>query len=308
MKKRILSLRLLTGVLSSLMVTIPITASAATEGIYTYSVSDGKATITDCDPLVWLPITIPSTINDYPVTSIGFEAFRECEYLTAVTIPDSVTNIGNYAFTLCMSLTDITIPDGVTSIGEGTFTSCMSLTDIIIPDSVTNIGNWAFSNTGLTTVTIPDNVTSIGVRAFADNLLTSVTIGDSVTSIGDDAFYSCPNLTDVYYKGTEEEWNNIVIGLNNEPLTNATIHYIKHTRTTISEDKKTCIVNPVNIETGKTVILSLYDGDRFVEMKKKIYEGEEICFTTTETYTKAKVFVWNDLESLVPVCRAEIVK
>jgi hypothetical protein len=38
-------------------------------------------------------------------------------------------------------------------------------------------------------------------------------------------FSYCPNITDVYYKGTAEEWANISIGTNNEYLTNATIHY-----------------------------------------------------------------------------------
>ena len=38
-------------------------------------------------------------------------------------------------------------------------------------------------------------------------------------------FVSCDNLTDVYYPGTEEDWNNIEIQDDNDPLLNATIHY-----------------------------------------------------------------------------------
>ena len=52
-----------------------------------------------------------------------------------------------------------------------------------------------------------------------------VTIGDDVTTIGDSAFYNCVSLTDVYFEGSEEEWNNISIGNWNECLTNATIHF-----------------------------------------------------------------------------------
>ena len=53
----------------------------------------------------------------------------------------------------------------------------------------------------------------------------TVTISEGATRIGDYAFSGCVNLTDVYYTGTEKEWNTMSIGLDNETLTNATIHY-----------------------------------------------------------------------------------
>ena len=63
-------------------------------------------------------------------------------------------------------------------------------------------------------------------EAFDGNtIITSVIIPDSVTSIGECAFYYCPSLTDVYYTGSAEEWASISIGLDNDRLTNATIHY-----------------------------------------------------------------------------------
>ncbi len=40
------------------------------------------------------------------------------------------------------------------------------------------------------------------------------------------AFSGCTNLTEVNYKGTEEQWNNIAIGMYNENLTNARRNYI----------------------------------------------------------------------------------
>ena len=77
---------------------------------------------------------------------------------------------------------------------------------------------------------------------------------------------------------------------------------------TISENKKAFTVTPINIETGKTVILSLYDGDKFVETQKGTYTGEAILFTTVKSYNDAKVFVWNDLKTLIPVCESEIIR
>ena len=78
------------------------------------------------------------------VTSIGNQAFDECENLASITIPGSVTSIGGSAFNLCKNLTDITIPDSVNQIGYLAFWGCSGLTDIIIPDGVTVIENNTF--------------------------------------------------------------------------------------------------------------------------------------------------------------------
>ena len=80
-----------------------------------------------------------------------------------------------------------------------------------IPNGVTSIGNGAFSEfSSLDRITIPDSVTSIGNGAFFDCLyLTRITIPSSVTSIGNSAFFGCSSLENIYYKGTEEQWNAI---------------------------------------------------------------------------------------------------
>ena len=180
-------------------------AQAASEkyDIYTYEVgSDGTVTITDCDESAQGTITIPSQIDGKPVTSIGYMAFRFCDSLTSITIPNSVTSTFR-GFDGCEKLTQINvdtantvyssvngvlfskdktelikypegkadtsyaIPNGVTSIGYGAFYDCYSLTSITIPDSVTSIGTMAFEDcSSLTSITIPDSVTSIDRHAF----------------------------------------------------------------------------------------------------------------------------------------------
>ena len=109
-------------------------------------------------------------------------------------------------------------------------------TEVVIPAEykgkpVTSIGASAFYNcTSLTSVTFGANsqLTTVGSYAFYGcTSLTSVTFGanSQLTTIGDYAFNDCYSLKDVYYTGTEEEWNNIAVGSDNIYLTNATIHY-----------------------------------------------------------------------------------
>lgn len=69
-------------------------------------------------------------------------------------------------------------------------------------------------------------VTKIGKEAFykCTNLV-SVSFGKWVGSIDCAAYSGCTALSNVYYGGSEAEWNNINIELDNEPLTEANIHY-----------------------------------------------------------------------------------
>jgi hypothetical protein len=144
-----------------------------------------------------------------------------------VTIPTSVISIKNFAFADCDSLTNIVFPTSVTSIGDYAFYDCDSVTSITLPDTVTDIGTAAFMDCdSLTSITISSRVTSIGNSVFAAcGNLTSITLPRSVTSIDKAAFKSCSGLKNIYYSGTEADWNEINIGDYNICLTNATIYY-----------------------------------------------------------------------------------
>ncbi|MCI9676091.1 MAG: leucine-rich repeat domain-containing protein, partial [Lachnospiraceae bacterium] len=98
-------------------------------------------------------------------------------------------------------------------IGVSAFSECRELTSVEIPGSVTEIGDHAFSScTGLTSVAISENVTAIGISTFYGcSSLTSVEIPGSLTRIGDFAFSSCSSLADIYYCGSQEQWDKIEI-------------------------------------------------------------------------------------------------
>ncbi|MBR3596371.1 MAG: leucine-rich repeat protein [Clostridia bacterium] len=143
------------------------------------------------------------------------------------------------------------------------FLSCWSLIDIIIPNEVTIIERGTFCEcTSLTNITIPNPVTSIGPSAFSVcDSLTAIKIPVSVTSIDNYAFNGSRNLTDVYYSGTEEQWNEITIGEYNDELLGATIHFSEPEQPDVSfEDSEDAKVSEsdvlVNAGLGTVELLS----------------------------------------------------
>lgn len=317
---------------------VPVGAESETytEGDYTYVISDEKAIITDFNEAITGSITIPSTLGGYPVTDIGMWAFESCTGLTNVTIPEGVTNIGIEAFYWCKNLTNVTIPNSVTSIEYGAFRSCFSLESITIPDNVTEIGNSIFNsctaltdvNIGngitsignmmfygcekITNITIPDNVTSISNGAFFNcNGLKTITIGSNITSIDNNAFYGCANLKDVHYAGTQEQWNSISIGANNNCLTNATIHCIKpYTHTTIKTgtDCKIYQIDYYWVPAGSETAIACYENDVLVHYESKDMSYNSFTVSDKITYDKVKIFVWDGLSNIRPITNGEEVE
>ena len=209
---------------------------------------------------------IQTVVISEGVTSIGDGVFCNCENITSVSLPDSLLSINSSAFTSCTSLSNITIPKNVSEIGIDAFCDCPSLTAFTvdnqsahfttqngvlfnkdmtyliayptgksdsaytIPSTVTSIAGdvfWGASH--LTSVVIPEGISTIAEGMFwnCDNLQ-NVTIPVSVTTIDNYAFSGCSALTDIYYAGTEEQWNTISIGVSNDSLTSATIFYNSH--------------------------------------------------------------------------------
>ena len=164
---------------------------------------DGTATVVKCATDYSGNVSIPTVVTyngtTYTVTSISENAFKECGYLTSVTIPNSMTSIGRMAFAYCRSLESVTLSENISSIEDRTFYDCESLTSITIPNNVTYVGNYAFGYCyNLSAVAFGNNVTTIDSYAFADcSSLSSVTIPASVSYIGYSTFVSCNSLNSI---------------------------------------------------------------------------------------------------------------
>ena len=167
-------------------------------------------------------------IFDKPISIIGYSAFRECENLASIAIPDSVTDIGEFAFYHCTGLKSITIGENISAIGANAFAECRGeivinskeiemdypfhsvaldyswligakFRRVTLGDNITSIGNYAFSRLEtIEQVIIPEGVTSIGDYAFCScRELRDITIPDSVDYIGEGAFENCSSLTTI---------------------------------------------------------------------------------------------------------------
>ena len=246
-----------------------------------------------------------------------------------VIIGADVTSLSKYAFYNCFSLINIYVDEkneNYCSVEGVLFDKNKTIlvkypigksdTSYTIPHGVVAIDDNAFRFEGsLIYVEIPNGVTIIEEAAFVNCYnLTSVDIPGTLSQISDAAFGNCECLTDIYYNGTKNEWDGKVnVGEYNEPLLDATFHFYNSsnfpfTKTTVYNDGKEFDVKLNNVERGKTVVLALYNDGQLVDIKKGIYEGENLTFTTTCEYTNAKVMVWNQLDSLIPVCREEELK
>ena len=92
---------------------------------------------------------------------------------------------------------------------------------------MTKIGTAVFADSAdLAAIKIPEGVTALGGGAFtgcAD--LRWIALPASLTSIGEFTFFDCTALKDVYYAGTQAQWDGIILTEGNEPLRDASIHF-----------------------------------------------------------------------------------
>lgn len=289
-------------------------ASAETEGIFAYTITDGSATITDVDATVTGDVVIPEILGGYPVTSLAKKSFsgchsidsleipqtityiddealsymwckkiivsdynsgyssdergvlfnkdktqiirypalceeeayeipatvtefvgrpfQHCQFgLSYVSIPEGVKTIPNCAFMGATTLKKIDLPSTLETIGPNCFAYCYSLNDPEIPASVTKIEGSAFTYCNdLRTFHFPENISTVSWGVLSDcPMLERVYIPKTVTQIQDYAFSGSSLISDIYYEGTEEEWNSITDNTatndSNAAFLNARIHY-----------------------------------------------------------------------------------
>lgn len=184
--------------------------TSGTDGNFSFSIQDGKATLTDytgSDAIVTIPEAVGTTTKTTPpkTVSVPVTALEQTFYnnsnITSVTIPDGVTTIGYNTFTYCDNLKTVSHGKQLQSIGESAFSSCSALESFSFQEGLLTIANDAFSNcTSLKSVTLPNSLTTLGESAFQDDsALESVQFGNGITEVSAHAFESCSSLTSITF-------------------------------------------------------------------------------------------------------------
>ncbi len=193
---------------------------------FTYTLIDNEIHIVKGNENLSGAITIPNTIDGYPVTQISALAFKENTKITSVTIPESIKSIGEYAFADCKNLAVVNFSEGLNFIGAEAFIGC-NIKTLTLPDSIVTIGNNAFDNCrNLTNVILPSNLERIELELFAGcTNLTTITLPKELKLVVEAAFTGCNNITTVYYPGNEADREKISWGCQDYQLDHATWYY-----------------------------------------------------------------------------------
>ena len=96
-------------------------------------------------------VTVPAEYDGKPIVEIGDEAFSLKKanvgfknWITSITLPDTIKTIGYQAFYGCSKVAEIVLPEGLESIGKEAFRYCNNLKEINVPSTVSSIGEIAF--------------------------------------------------------------------------------------------------------------------------------------------------------------------
>ncbi len=260
-----------------------------------------------------------------------FPPFMGCSALMTINIGENVTKIPSYAFKNCGGVSEISIPPSVTEIGSETlygtavYNNPNNWTDgvlyidnylievqnsqsgsFVIGETVKAVAESAFKDcTELTSVIILNDMTDIPAKLFSGCVgLTEVVIPGAVKNIEKDAFWSCSALTDVYYSGSKEEWENITVGFGNNNVLKATVNY---TPFYMQWDPDGNILNILGVAGTYHIIFSNANDTVVTEVSFDAKKIEEFSLPEGMSTSGLKIFLWESLESLVPLTKARTI-
>ncbi|MDE7297068.1 MAG: leucine-rich repeat domain-containing protein [Clostridia bacterium] len=154
-------------------------------------------------------VTVPDSVK-----KIDFQAFIFCGALEEVIVSDEskLVEIANGAFSDCKKLKTFEFPQGFQTIGSGAFGGCESLNNIVLPDSLIDVDGFA-GCTSLSTIKFGNAVETIAKSAFERcAALQAVSLPATLKNIGAFAFSSCNALADLYFAGTQTQWDEVEQG------------------------------------------------------------------------------------------------
>lgn len=186
-------------------------------GSYTYrQIGIDSVMLVACDKSKSGDVVLTGNVSynsrSFKLISIGDYAFKDCEDVARVTLPNTLTSIGYRAFYGCRNMSAITLSNALAEIGVEAFNYCTGLIKVYIPASVKQIGDGAFwHNWALKSITV-DLVNAdygdVNGILFSKNWTRLIaypagktdgtyTLPASTTTIGTGAFCSCKDLVSI---------------------------------------------------------------------------------------------------------------
>ena len=181
-------------------------------------------------------LVIPEKINGKTVVGFTDNAFEgiHSDHASNLTIPSTVRSIGTEAFKNISSV-HIKFTGPVSAIGVSSFENCDHLETIQLGEGITTIPYRCFFDASeLATIDIPEGVTLIEENAFtACTALQTIILPSTLKAVEDSAFLDS-DLTVVFFKGTEEQFDAIEISGNNEELLTSKVYFYSESHPTES--------------------------------------------------------------------------
>lgn len=143
-------------------------------------------------------VAVADVFQGLPVTKVRENAFKDCRMREA-SLAAGVRSLGDYAFKYCEKLEWIDLPDGLEVLGTGVFSDCVSLREARIPGTVKHIPSMCFNRcANLTDVLLGDGVEELDRSCFSGcTSLERIIIPASVRRIQANAFSGCTKLVEV---------------------------------------------------------------------------------------------------------------
>ena len=178
-------------------------------------------------------LIIPDTYKGQPVIAIGRRAFKNCDKIVSITMPDTILCIENSAFENCSSLETVYFSSNLQRIALGAFSNCDRLKEIHLPDSLTKIDRGTIVDAGafegcdsLKILRFGAGLKEIQYHMFSScDILETIYIPANLSKIGMHTFEYDYNIKDIYFDGTIEQWSQIDVDESTfEKECNITVH------------------------------------------------------------------------------------
>lgn len=245
-----------------------------------------------CDKLASFTMEEPEEDADIrPDASIGAYALADCAALGRVSFSENLMSLGDYALSNCPKLTGADIPSGVSGIGSCAFYNCPAMTGVNVDEanqSYCSVNGMLLNKEQTCIFYYPMGRTS-----------DACAISELVTSVTPFAFYGATKLTDVYYGGSQSQWDKVVkpnlVDTYNDPLLNATVHAEGPDPADFSNATTIDSFTVEETEEGRTALVSVHCGENALG-------AEALC----ATYDKDGRFLGIESKELLPGTDEEI--